>query len=92
MFKEIIAFKGYQTGQLLKNVSDNVPLINLDSYGIPEMCDMPELPFTGRCERHYWNLYCCKQSCVYYAHWVLSNNLTLTNVQDVRNRLEAFHI
>ena len=81
-----IAFKGYQTGQLLKNLSDTIPLINLDIFDFPTMCDMPELPFTGRCERHYWNLYCCKQSCVCYAHWMLSNNLTLKYIEeDVEN-------
>lgn len=89
-----IAFKGYQTGQLLKNMPDTVPLINLDSYDFPEMCDMPDLPFMGRCERHYWNLYCCKQSCVYYTHWMLSNNLTMArnDIEDVISRLEHLNI
>ena len=72
-------------------------LINLDTFDFPEMCDMPELPFAGRCERHYWNLHCCKQSCVYYAHWMLSNKITLTNddredVVEVQSRLEVLNI
>ena len=94
--RRIIAFKSYQTGQLLKNLPDTVPLINLDTFDFPEMCDMPELPFVGRCESHYWNLHCCKQSCVYYAHWMLSKNLTLSNDDredvEVQSRLEFLNI
>ena len=94
--RRIIAFKGYQTGKLLQNLPDTVPLINLDTFDCPEMCDMPDLPFAGRCECHYWHLHCCKQACVYYAHW-MANKINLTNgdtkdLEFLQHRLEALHI
>ena len=92
-----IAFKGYQTAQLLKNVSDTIPLINLDMFNFPEdmfdfECD--SLPPAGRCERHYWKLYCCKQSCVNYAYWALSNKWTLDRdiSDDITNRVAHLNI
>ena len=71
-----ITFKGYQTGQLLKNLSDAIPLINLDD--VPVFSDTTfELPFNARCGQHKWTLNCCRQTYVYYSHWALSNKWTL---------------
>ena len=87
--RRIIAFKGYQTGQLLKNLSD-IPLINLDAFDVRVFPgDIPELPFNARCQQHNWNLDCCRQTCVYYAHWMLSNKLTVCHdySEDVTRRL-----
>ena len=90
-----IAFKGYQTGQLLKNVSDTIPLIDLDTIDFSRV-QFRKLPFTTRCETHLWTLHCCKESCVYYAHSLLANNITTTreneNVEEIRHRLEYLNI
>ena len=90
-----IAYKGYQTGQLLKNVSEIIPVINLDMFDV-----FSDVACTRRCDYHFGReiLHCCHQACVHYStsalsqQWSLPDGLESSLVNTITSHLEQLHI
>ena len=93
--RDSIAYKGYQTGQLLKNVSDIIPVIDLDMFDFSE----EEVVRSKRCDYHnLMELHCCRQSCAHYAemslksHWSLPGGLESDLIRNITSHLEQIHL
>ena len=91
--RDSIAYKGYETGQLLKNVSDIIPVIDLDMFDFSEEVVRPK-----RCDCHLMELHCCRQSCAHYAEmslmsqWSLPDGLESDLIHNITSHLEQIHI